>query len=51
MTRDLDAGIVAEVAQRLGPYARRPGNQSQFSPVLSAQARADSPFADLIGWI
>lgn len=48
---DLDAGVAGEVAQRLVLYARRPGHQSQFSPVLSAQARADSPFAELIGWI
>ncbi|CQR84365.1 Transcriptional regulator GlxA family, contains an amidase domain and an AraC-type DNA-binding HTH domain [Paracoccus aminovorans] len=48
---DLNAGVAAEVAQRLVLYARRPGHQSQFSPLLSAQARGDSPFADLIGWI
>lgn len=48
---DLDAGISAEVAQRLVLYARRPGHQAQFSPLLLAQARADSPFAALIGWI
>lgn len=51
VARDLDAGIAGEVAQRLVLYARRPGHQSQFSPVLSAQARGDSPFADLIGWM
>lgn len=39
------------MAKRLVLYARRPGHQSQFSPLLRAQARADSPFADLIGWI
>ncbi len=49
--RDLDTAIAGEVAQRLILYARRPGHQSQFSPVLSAQARGDNPFADLIGWI
>ena len=32
-------------------YARRPGYQSQFSPLLQAQTKADSPFADLIPWI
>ncbi|NYT22254.1 DJ-1/PfpI family protein [Alcaligenaceae bacterium] len=48
---DLDAAIAAEVAKRLVLYARRPGHQSQFSPLLQAQAKADSPFADLIGWI
>ena len=48
---DLDAAIAGEVAKRLVLYARRPGYQSQFSPVLQAQAKGDSPFADLIGWI
>jgi transcriptional regulator GlxA family with amidase domain len=32
-------------------YARRPGYQSQFSPVLSAQANAGAPFANLINWM
>ncbi|MEQ1956769.1 GlxA family transcriptional regulator [Mesorhizobium yinganensis] len=48
---DLDATIAGEVAKRLVLYARRPGYQSQFSPVLKAQAKGDSPFADLIGWL
>jgi transcriptional regulator GlxA family with amidase domain len=48
---DLDAGIAGEVAKRLVLYARRPGYQSQFSPVLKAQVKSDSPFAELIGWI
>jgi len=48
---DLDPTIAGEVAKRLVLYARRPGHQSQFSPVLRAQVKAESPFADLIGWI
>lgn len=48
---DLDAAIAGEVAKRLVLYARRPGYQSQFSPVLQAQTRADSPVADLIEWL
>lgn len=48
---DLDAAIAGEVAKRLILYARRPGYQSQFSPLLQAQVKGDSPFADLIGWI
>ena len=48
---DLDAAIAGEVAKQLVLYARRPGHQSQFSPLLQAQAKAGSPFADLIGWI
>lgn len=51
IARDLDAKIAGEVAKRLILYARRPGYQSQFSPLLQAQAKGDSPFADLIGWI
>lgn len=51
VARDLDASIAGEVAKRLILYARRPGYQSQFSPVLTAQAKGDSPFADLIGWM
>lgn len=49
--QDLDAAIAGEVAKRLVLYARRPGYQSQFSPLLDAQAKADSPFADLIAWV
>ncbi len=51
VAHDLDAAIAGEVAQRLVLYARRPGYQSQFSPVLKAQVKGDSPFADLIGWM
>ena len=51
VAHDLDAGIAGEVAKRLVLYARRPGYQSQFSPVLRAQVKGDSPFAELIGWI
>jgi transcriptional regulator GlxA family with amidase domain len=31
-------------------YSRRQGYQSQFGPLQQAQTKADSPFADLIGW-
>jgi transcriptional regulator GlxA family with amidase domain len=51
VAQDIDATIAGEVAKRLILYARRPGYQSQFSPVLQAQVKGDSPFADLIGWI
>ena len=51
VARDLDTAIAGEVAKRLVLYARRPGYQSQFSPLLQAQLTADSPFADLIAWI
>jgi transcriptional regulator GlxA family with amidase domain len=51
VARDLDAAVAGEVAKRLILYARRPGYQSQFSPVLQAQIKGDGPFGDLIGWI
>ncbi|GAA5235026.1 helix-turn-helix domain-containing protein [Verticiella sediminum] len=51
LAHDLGATITGPVAKRLVLYARRPGHQSQFSPLLQAQANADSPLADLIAWI
>lgn len=48
---DLDTAIAGDIAKRLVLYARRPGHQSQFSPVLQAQVKGDSPFAELIGWM
>jgi transcriptional regulator GlxA family with amidase domain len=49
--RDHGATIAGSVAKRLVVYARRPGHQSQFSALLTAQARADDPFSDLIYWM
>ena len=49
--RDLGAEVAAAIAKRLVLYVRRPGFQSQFSPVLAAQSRAGAPFADLIQWM
>jgi transcriptional regulator GlxA family with amidase domain len=45
--------VANAVAKRLVLYARRPGFQSQFSPVLNAQARAgaDPSFGSLIEWM
>ncbi len=51
VVQDLETAIAGEVAKRLVLYARRPGYQSQFSPVLQAQVKGDSPFADLTGWM
>ncbi len=51
VAQDLSADLAGEVAKRLVLYARRPGYQSQFSPLLQAQVKADSPFADLIAWV
>jgi transcriptional regulator GlxA family with amidase domain len=49
--KDLGAAAAAAVAQALVVYSRRPGYQSQFSPVLRAQLRSDSPYAGLIDWL
>lgn len=51
VARDLGADIAGEVAKRMVLYARRPGYQSQFSPLLTAQVKGDSPFGELIGWL
>jgi len=48
VARDLGDGIANAVARRLVLYARRPGYQSQFSPVLAAQARSDTSFSGLL---
>lgn len=48
---DCGADIANAIARRLVLYARRPGYQSQFSPLLDARIRADSPFSDLIDWM
>jgi transcriptional regulator GlxA family with amidase domain len=49
--RDLGAAIAGAIAKRLVLYVRRPGFQSQFSPVLAAQSDAGAPFAALIDWM
>lgn len=51
VARDLGNPVANAIAKRLVLYARRPGYQSQFSPVLTAQTRADEPFSDLINWM
>jgi transcriptional regulator GlxA family with amidase domain len=49
--KDLGADVAGVIAKRLVLYVRRPGFQSQFSPVLAAQSRAGAPFAELIRWM
>jgi transcriptional regulator GlxA family with amidase domain len=49
--KDLGADIASEIAQRLVLYARRPGNQSQFSPLLIKKAASDHDYAALILWM
>lgn len=51
VAQDLDAAVASEVAKRLILYARRPGYQSQFSPVLRAQMKGDNEFGALIDWL
>ncbi|WP_194722540.1 GlxA family transcriptional regulator [Noviherbaspirillum malthae] len=48
---DLGASAANRIAERLVLYARRPGYQSQFSPMLRLQSRAGAPFSDLIEWM
>src|SRR5688572_23984364 len=48
---DTGAAIANDVAKRLVLYVRRPGNQSQFSPLLRAQRTAKGQFGDLINWV
>lgn len=51
VARDLGDAVAHTIARRLVLYARRPGYQSQFSPVLAAQARGDHGFASLVDWM
>lgn len=48
---DLGAAIANRIARYFVLYARRPGYQSQFSPLLQAQTAAEAPFTDLIDWM
>ncbi|NOX68609.1 MAG: helix-turn-helix domain-containing protein [Gammaproteobacteria bacterium] len=48
---DLGSRTMMRVARRLVVYALRPGNQSQFSSLLSAQSAGGDAFKDTIAWI
>ena len=48
---DLGAAAANLIARHFVLYARRPGYQSQFSPLLQAQTAAEAPFAALIDWM
>ncbi len=48
---DLGAATANLIARHFVLYARRPGYQSQFSPLLQAQTEVDAPFAWLIEWM
>jgi transcriptional regulator GlxA family with amidase domain len=51
VSADLGKAVAHAIAKRLVLYARRPGYQSQFSPMLDAQSHSDAPFATLIHWM
>jgi transcriptional regulator GlxA family with amidase domain len=51
VARDLGADVANAVAKQLVLYSRRPGYQSQFSPLLRAQLDDRDPFARLVAWI
>jgi transcriptional regulator GlxA family with amidase domain len=48
---DHGATVANLIARHFVLYARRPGYQSQFSPLLQAQSAAEAPFAGLIDWM
>lgn len=48
---DLGAATANLIARHFVLYGRRPGYQSQFSPLLQAQTAAEAPFARLIDWM
>jgi transcriptional regulator GlxA family with amidase domain len=48
---DVGADTANLIARWLVLYARRPGYQSQFSPLLQAQAHGDNAFAELVDWM
>ncbi|MET0065070.1 MAG: helix-turn-helix domain-containing protein [Candidatus Thiodiazotropha sp.] len=51
LEEDHGAGLKARVAKQLVVYAHRPGYQSQFSELLTAQAKADDQFGRLVDWL
>lgn len=51
LRRDLGLSIMNQVAKHLVVYVHRPGNQSQFSDLLTLQARANSHYSELLVWL
>jgi transcriptional regulator GlxA family with amidase domain len=49
--RDHGPALAQAIAQRLVLSVRRPGWQSQFSPILSSQGAQDGRYGDLLAWI
>ena len=51
VAQDLGTEIANIIAKRLVLYAKRPGYQSQFSPLLKAQENAEPQFLKLVEWL
>lgn len=51
LEHDHDPGLKAAVARQLVVYLHRPGHQSQFSDLLTAQGKEDERFAGLTAWL
>ena len=51
VAQDLGAEIANIIAKRLVLYVKRPGYQSQFSPLLKAQENAEPQFLKLVEWL
>lgn len=49
--RDEGSELMLAIARRLVLYAHRPGHQSQFSDLLSQQAKVADGFGDLLAWL
>lgn len=51
VSEDCGTATAIAIARRLVVYAHRPGSQSQFSPLLEGQAKANGPLADTLQWM
>lgn len=51
VAQDLGTEIANIIAKRLVLYIKRPGYQSQFSPLLKAQENAEPQFLKLVEWL
>lgn len=51
LEEDLGRDVALEIARHLVMFVRRPGGQSQFSPILELQAADRRPLRDLQAWV
>jgi transcriptional regulator GlxA family with amidase domain len=51
LDRDHGSALKASVARLLVVYSHRPGHQSQFSDLLTAQGKEDERFVGLVNWL